>query len=159
MARGNDSESARRDLASQYGEHASAEGLILEHDSNLDPVRIAALNKPVDAEATKALDMDSIEPRLGGEVKAAAVRGGVLIVVEETPRGTFEKWHDADYLKNTKSKPEPDDDDKAPQGVKSEDIQKKLADLGIDKGDATNKDGFWALLPENARAELVAAAA
>lgn len=96
MARGNDADAARRDLDSQYGEgHQSAEDLIAAHDEALDPVRIAALNKPVDAVATQELDPEDIKPQYGGVIIAFAVRGGVLIVVEDVD-GDYKKWHDAD---------------------------------------------------------------
>lgn len=97
MARGNDAAAARRDLDSQYGEgHQSAEDLIASHDAALDPIRIAALNKPVDAVATEAVDPGDINPQFGGVVIAYAVRGGVLIVVEDV-NGDYRKWHDADH--------------------------------------------------------------
>lgn len=92
MARGNDSESARRDLDRQYGEHDSAEGLIRAHEDSWDQEHSAALNKPVDIEATAALDFDAIDPKYkGGIVRTAAVRGGRLFVIEEA-HGTLNKW-------------------------------------------------------------------
>lgn len=88
---GNDSEAARRDLDQQYGEHASAEDLIRAHDQTLDGKMQAALQKPVDPVATDALDIDDIDPKFGGEIQAAAVRGGQVIVVEDV-NGRLVKW-------------------------------------------------------------------
>lgn len=106
MPAGNDSDNQRRqeELETQYGVgNQSAEDMIKAHDQTIDAVRQAALSKPVDAEATEAVDADSLKPRLGGEVVSYAVRGGVLVAVELTPRGTYEKWHDADYASAAKS--------------------------------------------------------
>lgn len=98
MARGNDAAAARRDLDSQYGaDHQSAEDLIRAHDETLDPIRIAAQNKAIDAEATEALSVPS--PRFGGEVVSYAIRGGVLLVVEDVD-GRYVKWHDDEAVKS-----------------------------------------------------------
>lgn len=183
MARGNDSEAARRELDSQYGEHATAEDLIRAHDQRHDPILDAALNKPVDPHATAALDVDALKPQTdGGTIQSAAVRGGVLVVVEEREDGSHLKWYDADHLKGNSAARSardtaarsvadvvpappgadqaqtPGDDLSEPGTVKSDAIQAKLTELGIDKGDATNKDAYWALLPEGARKELKDAA-
>lgn len=89
---GNDSEAARKDLDKQYGDHASAEDLIRAHDEAVDAGLQAALSKPVDPVATEALDYESIKPRYkDGEVVAACVRGGYLVVVEEA-FGQHLKW-------------------------------------------------------------------
>lgn len=96
MPRGNDPD-ARREMASQYGEGAgNAEELIALHAERIDPRMQAALNKRVDGPATDALDLDDIEPRFGGEIISAAVRGGGLVAVEDVD-GDYRKWFEPNF--------------------------------------------------------------
>lgn len=163
--RGNDRENAARDLSRQYGEHESAEDLIKAHEETFDVEMDKALNKPVDAKATAALDLDEIEPKYDdGVIRSAAVRGGRLVVVEET-RGTLQKWsvpvNERPAARKAPEDVPPEDQDepqKAPGNVTSETIQNKLAELQIDTSGKTKKDEFWALLPEAEQQALQAAA-
>lgn len=95
MARGgNDHDSAVTEIETQYGkDHQSAADLIDTHDANYDVVLQQALSKAVDEPATAALDADDIKPAYGGKVLSYGVRGGRLVVVEETPEGRLKKWH------------------------------------------------------------------
>lgn len=90
MPRGNDPD-ARKDLVSQYGEgHGNAELLIKAHDDAYDVKLQAALGKRVE----QILDPSTISPREGGTVMSAAIRGGLMVVVEEAKDGRYVKWYD-----------------------------------------------------------------
>jgi peptidoglycan DL-endopeptidase RipA len=78
---------ARAEFTGQYGMHPNAEALVLAHQSSLDPAIEAASLKPVDAEATKELDLSSVEPELGGKVLDAVVRGNAIVYVAEDADG------------------------------------------------------------------------
>lgn len=169
MARGNDADAAQADLTGQYGEHPNAEALIAAHDDRYDSKLNAALQKPVDTVATDALDLRSIKPQhKGGEIKAAAIRGGRLIVVEEVD-GELVKWHDDVPGSGSRSsaKAAPDkqpssqsaDPDAAPENVKGDVMKAKLAELNIEvPSSARAKKDWWALVPDDAKAELQTAA-
>lgn len=164
MARGNDSESARRDLdasgmtSSQWGGFANAEDLIAAQHEKYDAELNAALNKPVDVDATAALDLDDIEPQYDdGEIKDAAVRGGRLVVVEEV-NGRLVKWSEPHGPQRgsapARAKSEQGSAGEAPSGVTVPTIQAKLDELNIDADGKTRKDDLWGLLPEDERAKL-----
>lgn len=192
---GNDAQDARRERGDQYGEGASAEDLIHAHDqATIDNKALrAALEKPVDADATAGLG--TIKPKFGGEVLSAAVRGGLIVVVEMVD-GAPEKWS-TPYTKSDSqvevaeaqaaaSVGGPSDDtgqappgtgvdgqgtpagdgtpstapEKAPEGVTVEAIRAKLAELEISiPADKRKKDDLWALVPSEARAQLLTDAA
>lgn len=169
MPRGNDAAAARRDLDTQYGGNANAEDLIEAHDANHDAELQRALSKPVDQEATNKLDLDKIDPDIkGSTVLAAAVRAGQLVVVEETKDGVLHKSLDASYSgagsrRNPAARPDDgadddDDTDAAPESVSVPKIKEKLDELQITvPSDVRTKAALWALVPEEGRAELVAA--
>lgn len=91
---GNDREGAIADIESQYGPgHQSAADLLDAHDASYDMELQRALSKQVDEPATAALDLSSIRPAYDGTVQSAAIRGGRMVVVEETPDGRLVKWH------------------------------------------------------------------
>lgn len=177
LDRGNDSENARRDLAGQYGEHANAEDLINAQDGKFDVELDKALNKPVDPDLTRALDVDSIDSKFdGGIVRSAAVRGGRLVVVEEH-EGTLKKWSEPYGGGNSGAKQAAKQaaagvgagggagvaggstPDAAPEAVKVDAMREKLEELQIAvPSDTRKKDDIWALVPQEARDQLVAAA-
>lgn len=184
MPRGNDSENASRELqasgmtSSQWGGFANAEELIASQHAAFDPELNAALGKAVDEHATAKLDLNSIKVQTkGGVAVDAAVRGGRLVVVEEDSNGRLVKWSEPHgeqrgsapaRAKAQQSRPpegqglnggpddsnEDKDSDEAPSGVTVPVIREKLAELKIEEGDATLKNDLWALLPEDARAQL-----
>ena len=86
-----DAAASSAEFVGQYGIHPNAEALLLAHQASLDPALEAALLKPVDAEATAELDLESIEPEQGGKVLDAAVRGGNIVYVAEATDGRYYK--------------------------------------------------------------------
>jgi hypothetical protein len=87
----NEMAEARRELAGQYGIHQNAEELIRAHQASIPPdVRAAAL-KPVDLDATKELDQDSIDLPSGHFVVDAVVREDMISYVADDGTGRWYK--------------------------------------------------------------------
>lgn len=78
MARGNDPEAAE-EFRKQYGAEGNAEQLIMANRARFSPELLAASRKPVDDEATKALDLDDLSKKVGEEVVSATVRGDSIV--------------------------------------------------------------------------------
>jgi hypothetical protein len=82
-----DAAATAAEFTGQYGIHPNAEALLLAHQAAQDPALEAASRKPVDDEATKELDLSSIEPSGGGKVLDAVVRGNAVVYVAQGPDG------------------------------------------------------------------------
>jgi hypothetical protein len=84
-------EALAQEFASQYGTAGNAADLIASQRAAVPQSVQRASLMAVDEEATEALDLSSVEPQHGGEIKAAVVRGGHIVAVEELPDGRTTK--------------------------------------------------------------------
>lgn len=87
MPRGNDKSA---EPATEGGE-MNAEQLIATVEAARDPEVEVALMKPLDEEATAALDLSTLSGPNGEPAINAGVRGGVTVMVYEDSTGRFQK--------------------------------------------------------------------
>ena len=100
MPRGND-ETAARDLAAKHGSEGvgNAEELIEAVQASRTPELEAAQMKPLDEEATTAIDLSTLSGPNGEPAVSAAVRGGVTVVVYVDEKGGYSKCVASDAKK------------------------------------------------------------
>lgn len=88
MPRGNDADAAEKELRARLGgEELNAEKLI-QADAARWPAELRAANqKPIDTNATAALNWDDVAAKIEGELKDFAVRGKHVVAVIEDDLG------------------------------------------------------------------------
>jgi hypothetical protein len=113
MPRGND-ETAARDLAAKHGGEGvgNAEELIRMVQESRSPELELALAKSVDEAATAALDLSTLSGPNGEPVVAAAVRGGMTVIVYEDSTGAYSKAIATEKSKKAVVKPSAPKSDK-----------------------------------------------
>lgn len=91
MPRGNDAEAAGKELEAKLGTEPNAEEMI-EANARKWPAELrAAQRKPINEEATAALDPGTVAKHVKGVLLDFAVRGEHVIAVVETALGDVRK--------------------------------------------------------------------
>lgn len=80
---------ARRELRTQYGDFPNAEELIRAHAASISPEVRRVSQIPVNEEATRELDLSTIEAPEGTKVIDAVVRGNAISYVYEDASGQW----------------------------------------------------------------------